>query len=201
MIRAAAIAVAALGLSACAIGNKDFACKGYPQGVTCMSAIDVYEATNGEYTRQPLNEGKGKTVAPQSGTRAAAIAAADATRNRTIQFGGNLPPPDRPIPLLSEPEVMRILFAPWKDGVGNLIAPGLVFAEVTPRTWNIGIAPTANTRALYNVAADGTAVDGPVPATNASGSTPGRAQTILPPSASATGGADNKKTAPVAARR
>jgi conjugal transfer pilus assembly protein TraV len=57
-----------------------------------------------------------------------------------------LPPPTPPTPdaLLTPARVLRIWVAPFQDGNGDLHAPGLVYTEVVPRRWAIGLdAPPA----------------------------------------------------------
>jgi len=46
--------------------------------------------------------------------------------------------PDRPIPIRTPAQVMRIWVAPWEDTNGDLIVTGYVYTEIEPRRWVIG---------------------------------------------------------------
>lgn len=128
------LAAAAL-LSGCAIGKSNFSCDGLPQGITCMSASEVYEQTNGSGSVRKGKNGQEQTE----------------VMTRTVTLGGVTPPPDRAVPVRSEPEILRIMFSPWEDQAGYLNAGGYVFSEVTPRKWSVGDVPHASTRVLHSI--------------------------------------------------
>jgi conjugal transfer pilus assembly protein TraV len=46
---------------------------------------------------------------------------------------------DGRVPIRSPAQVLRIFFAPWEDDQGNLHFSGMVFSEVQPRRWEIGL--------------------------------------------------------------
>ena len=55
----AGIALAASQLSGCSflqVGESEYSCKGMPEGVTCMSARDVYQMTENENFRKQIDE-------------------------------------------------------------------------------------------------------------------------------------------------
>lgn len=122
-------------LSGCAIGKSNFSCNGLPEGITCMSASEVYDQTNGNGSAR-----KGKDGSDQK-----------EVVTRTVTLGGVTPPPDRAVPVRTEPEVLRIMFSPWEDQAGYLNAGGYVFSEVTPRKWSVGDVPHAGTRVLHSI--------------------------------------------------
>lgn len=45
--------------------------------------------------------------------------------------------PDRPVPIRTPSQVMRIWVAPYVDANGDLNAPGFVYTEIEPRRWVI----------------------------------------------------------------
>lgn len=45
--------------------------------------------------------------------------------------------PDRPVPIRTPSQVMRIWVAPYVDTRGDLQAPGFVYTEIEPRRWII----------------------------------------------------------------
>lgn len=52
------LAVAALltGCSSLNIGNSDYACPGMPDGIQCMSTLEVYAMTNDGNVPRPMNK-------------------------------------------------------------------------------------------------------------------------------------------------
>lgn len=65
------VLIAASSLGGCSflsIGEPDYGCKGMPEGVTCMSARDVYSATESDSFRKRMAPGESSQNAePQSG--------------------------------------------------------------------------------------------------------------------------------------
>lgn len=147
-----AIAVAAL-TSGCTsimgLGSDEYACKGMPNGVTCMSAKDVYSATEGDdYKTQLKKEQEGGAASsdkPSTG---------NATRVLIAEGSDNAPVPMRarnPLPIRSQADVMRIAIDPWEDEKGDLYVPGFIYTEVEARRWEIGARnpqPTPTLRPL-----------------------------------------------------
>jgi len=134
-----AIAIAAL-TSGCTsimgLGSDEYACKGMPNGVTCMSAKDVYSATEGDDYKTQLKKeqegGTAKSDKPSSGS---------ATRVLIADGSDNAPVPMRarnPLPIRSQAVVMRIAIDPWEDEKGDLYVPGFIYTEVEARRWEIG---------------------------------------------------------------
>lgn len=122
------------------IGEKDYACSGMPDGVKCMSAREVYEATNNGQTLQSRTE-KGEPVV---GTHNGSMVARDAVIDNYVT--PNLP--DKPVPVRTPSMVMRIWVAPWEDKRGDLITPGYIYTEIEPRRWVIG-RPNESSRSTF----------------------------------------------------
>lgn len=127
-----------LPLAGCGyLGQDEYGCAGMPDGVQCLSAAKVYEAT---HTRDALGPTEASKQAPAS---QAPIAPA-------------LPPQWAPAPDLSEgkvalrtpAQVMRVYVAPWEDDKGSLHLPGMVFAEIEPRRWQVGLRQEDESRLL-----------------------------------------------------
>lgn len=135
-----AISAAAFLMSGCTsmlnIGASEYGCKGMPEGVSCMSAKEVYNATENENYKTTMKaeqqtamsdkgEGKGE---PQ-------------TRVLYAEGGDNAPIPMRarnPLPIRTQAVVMRIAIDPWEDENGDLHVPGFIYTEIEPRRWEIG---------------------------------------------------------------
>jgi len=138
---------ALLGLGLCLAGcslnpwEGKYACKGYPEGVRCHSAREVYNLTNyraalgdpaeedqencaecGERPNlaEPTQSGYVTEVTPES---TAAV--------RGLGYTG-------PMPLRSSAQIMRIWLAPWESIDGVLHLPTYLYAEVEARRWSIG---------------------------------------------------------------
>lgn len=122
--------IAAINLSGCsflALGDSDFGCKGGINGVRCLSARQVYQATeSSDYvkTASELEKESGK-AAPITG-----------------QIPGKsqvaVPSIEQPVPIRTQAKVMRIWMAPWEDEDGDLHADGYLYTEIESRRWNLG---------------------------------------------------------------
>ncbi|MBT9136391.1 MAG: hypothetical protein DDT34_01467 [Firmicutes bacterium] len=135
------IAVGAVLASGCAtMGRGEFSCPA-PDGVSCMSTTDIYEATN---ARTNLEAGMGKTAVVGVTTEWASLSLAPSTRSQVVAGAGALSFASEPVaksnemPLRSEARVMRIWVAPWTDESGDLVMPGNIFTEIEGRRWTIG---------------------------------------------------------------
>lgn len=145
------IALSSLLLSGCAkmlnVGESEYGCKGMPTGVTCMSAKDVYTATEGDSYKTQM---KMEQEEAKSGKHSATPSANSGGDTRVLYAEGadNAPMPMRarnPIPIRTQAVVMRIAIDPWEDDNGDLIVPGFIYTEIEPRRWEIGTRqPTAS---------------------------------------------------------
>lgn len=134
---AALVLVVLGGCSTFQIGESEFSCPGIPNGVHCMSTREAYEATNdGKIpapTKQDPEHESGKAEAAVDKTKSVA-------QPKDFVIDNYVAPrmPNRPIPVRTPAQVMRIWVAPWEDTNGDLIAPGYVYTEIEPRRWVIG---------------------------------------------------------------
>ena len=145
------------------VGEDDFSCPRDQYGVHCLSAREVYQATN---TTDRLG-GDGRNTATQKPEPAATSAGrwpgdgdpSPVTAGRTPAVAATVTAPAQtlpapvprtgePLPLRTPAQVMRIWIAPWEDAAGNLHAPGAVFTEIEPRRWQIGLPAMTETTAL-----------------------------------------------------
>lgn len=142
-----------LSLSGCSflqIGESEYGCKGMPNGVTCMSARDVYQLTENENFRQEVEAQAAQKGEGDGGTKQeVAVAAAP-----VVQGGERYVVPRaarNPVPIRSQATVMRVWVAPWENSTGDLIVPGFMYTEIEPRRWEIGVPaprPTPSIRPL-----------------------------------------------------
>lgn len=143
-----AAALAVTTLSGCAaLGKSDFSCPGLPNGVTCMSAIEVYHKTesHGGYDKNTMQGTQNQSGADPANQEI--HGKFDSSHNHNVAIT-----PTKPVPVLTEPEVLRIFFAPWEDENEILDAGGYVFTELRDRKWNIGVqAPMSTTRSLESL--------------------------------------------------
>lgn len=146
-----AISLSSLVLSGCVSGGggtkREFACE-RGQGVNCMSAQDVYAATESRDHLEGLTDASGELVGgtPQRASRGARSATevveSEGALMLTSISGGADPyvVPDAPedVPIRTPAKVMRIWIAPWEDDQGDLHMTGKVFTEIAPRRWAVG---------------------------------------------------------------
>lgn len=122
------------------IGSPEYACKGMPEGVSCMSAKDVFAATEGdEYKTQLKAE---QEAAAKKGKKAKNLEGEPETRVLYAEGSDNAPIPMRarnPLPIRTQAVVMRIAIDPWEDENGDLYVPGFIYTEIEPRRWEIGV--------------------------------------------------------------
>lgn len=168
MKRTLALFLATAGLGACSslgIGGGEFACNGMPDGVRCMSARDVYTLTD---DRDSLDQatvdaltGKAAPAAPvpepeQDGEPSliqASLPAPAAAMGRPVPAAyapgaAATPVPwidDGRVPVRTPASVMRVWIASWETPAGDLVMPSLIYTEIAPRRWQLGL-PTATTR-------------------------------------------------------
>lgn len=157
----AAAAVTAIALTGCTTTGK-FSCKS-PDGVSCMSAPELYEYTNGtgagaapaegiksESRRATRERQSGKVVSHQVGATGDALALSapiqpltGAVRENALSLappsvGAEIPAGGSSSIARVPAKVMRIWVAPWTDTEGDLHMPGYVYSEITTRRWSIG---------------------------------------------------------------
>jgi len=203
-----AVAAAVAGLSGCAAGSSDFACPGRPQGVRCASAVEVYNLTShtdavaataaGAIGSDPSRaaaaraaqaervRAAGQGEAAQAPMTAPGAPPATADEGRVLRVSasgagvGRLPLVDRPTPLRTPAQVMRVWLAPWEDTRGVLHIGGYHFIEVVGRRWTIGGAVNPEPARVFSINYDDTVLDrsrGPADG----GVTAGEADTVARP--------------------
>ncbi|ASJ88545.1 TPA: type IV conjugative transfer system lipoprotein TraV [Pseudomonas aeruginosa] len=128
------------GCSFLQIGESEYSCKGMPDGVTCMSARDVYQITENENFRQQIEKDAALKKAVEEGEDGAEDQiAARATPSVAAGERYVIPRPARePVPIRTQATVMRIWVAPWESAQGDLNVPGYIYTEIEPRRWEIG---------------------------------------------------------------
>jgi conjugal transfer pilus assembly protein TraV len=119
---------AAQGCSWIGLGQGNFSCPGGIEGVRCMSARQVYQATeSSDYVKvasEDDKKGESTSTTPLI------------TGQRTSQVA--VPSIKQPIPIRTQAKVMRIWMAPWEDDDGDLHADGYLYTEIENRRWNLG---------------------------------------------------------------
>lgn len=148
----AAVTTVMAGCSFLQVGESEYSCKGMPDGVTCMSARDVYQLTENENFRQEVElRQAAKDQAIKEGKSMDEVLPAVQPH---IAVGERyvVPKPARnPIPIRSQATVMRVWVAPWESDSGDLNVPGFIYTEIEPRRWEIGTPapkPTPSIRPL-----------------------------------------------------
>lgn len=142
-----------LALSGCAIGSSDFACPGRPAGVHCMSTREVYNATNhGSYvpptSDKPIGDDPSKehhkhtepSNEKQATPHEAAMQYVPAPngRNDIVSVSTLDPAVNKPVPIRTPSQVMRVWIRSWESSKGVLNSGGYSFVEVESRRWVVG---------------------------------------------------------------
>lgn len=135
----ALIATLAAMLAGCATpggrSNQKFACSA-PIGVHCMSARDVYRATE---TSDAVGPDGLRVVPSDAGDslmlEGGSLTLVDAT---SAPLFTPIATPPEAVPLRAQARVMRVWLAPWEDSAGDLHMAGHVFTEIEPRRWTVG---------------------------------------------------------------
>jgi len=131
-IKLGLLAATILALSGCSylgIGQGDFSCPGGIDGVRCMSARQVYQATeSSDYVK----------VAGDKDKQGESNIANQTPVNHPMNSQVAVPSIEQPVPIRTQAKVMRIWMAPWEDDDGDLHADGYLYTEIESRKWNLG---------------------------------------------------------------
>lgn len=148
MYKLIAMCAAAFVVTGCSnmlsIGSTEYACKGMPEGVSCMSAKDVYSATENENYKTMLQAEQ--QAAKDGSDKSDKVDGEPTTRVLYAEGTDNAPIPMRarnPLPIRTQAVVMRIAVDPWEDENGDLYVPGFIYTEIEPRRWEIGARQTS----------------------------------------------------------
>ena len=156
-----ALSVIVIGGSGCAaVGSGQFSCPGRPEGVRCASAREVYELTQQADSVEATadralgnNPSRAAAARQAQGERAAAAAQPAQPRaepppadggDMQVSTGSGMPGAalfpqvDRPTPVRTPAQVMRVWLAPWEDTRGVLHIGGYHYVEVVARRWTLG---------------------------------------------------------------
>ncbi|WP_308377341.1 type IV conjugative transfer system lipoprotein TraV [Serratia marcescens] len=139
MLGMGAVLLVLSGCSSFNIGSDEYGCPGMPSGVQCMSARDVYSATNDGNVPRPMKPEEVKAKAEADGGGSSDVSVSSSNSGDSVIDNYVAPRlPGRPIPIRTPAQVMRIWVAPWEDTNGDLIVTGYVYTEIEPRRWVIG---------------------------------------------------------------
>ena len=130
--------IGVLLLAGCAIGKSDFTCSGIPEGVSCLSASQVYEAS--KRTDGPVTEKPGRLDAEEAQEPAKSGPKPVLTMAPDIADGA--------LPLRTPSRIMRIWIAPWETEDSDLHLTKLIYTEIEPRRWMVGKTAQAHAREI-----------------------------------------------------
>ena len=182
-----AVAAALAGLAGCAVGSGEFSCPGRPQGVRCASAVEVYNLTsNTDAVAATAADAIGSDPSRATEARAAqservqaamhgeagqppmtvpGAPPATADEGQAVRVSasgaavGRLVLVDRPTPVRTPAQVMRVWLAPWEDTRGVLHIGGYHFIEVVGRRWTIGGPVNPEPARVFSINHDDTVPD------------------------------------------
>lgn len=129
------VVVGSFVLSGCAsvfsMGEPEYSCPGGKDGVRCMSAKDVYHATENADQVAPQNEDNKSGKKKDSEVVPDQKPVVRSQSNPTIKIG-NL------VPIRTPARIMRIAVNTWEDESRRLHGGQFVFTEIESRKWNVG---------------------------------------------------------------
>lgn len=142
--------IAALGvlsaLTGCAsMGESNFKCKGYPDGLACHSPQEVLKLTDGDDYKAQINKAA-REARSEEGEEVedSSLLKEDSSQLRKEKVNTenvlNVIPEHSKgvIPLRTPAQVMRIQVRPWESETNDLFVPGYIYTEIEPRRWMIG---------------------------------------------------------------
>lgn len=129
ILMSSVLGVMSLVLPACGHYKSDFSCKGYPDNAVCLSTTQVYERRHEQLTSMKGNEGGNSTSKPSAASADRVAAIAGQTEFHLGQ------------PNVSQPVVLQVWIAPWRDSKNNLHEAQLVYAMVESSDWLYGRRP------------------------------------------------------------
>jgi len=136
------------------IGESEYACKGRPEGVRCLSASEVYTATeSSDYVKisAPTTDLDSENSIEEDffeeDIQTEVVKTSVKKKNKEngllistekINSGPVVATFRKPRPIRIPAKVMRIWFAPWEDESGRLMVTNFVYNELEKRRWSIG---------------------------------------------------------------
>jgi len=134
----ATIVLISAALSGCAnlgFGEKEYACPGRPDGVSCVSTTDLYDMTDGDDYAEQLEAARRRPGDKNSKP--------EDVQARFAKPRGPKPVvpelEDGAMPIRTPARVMRIWVAPWETAIGDLHLAEMVYTEVEARRWQVGV--------------------------------------------------------------
>jgi|JI10StandDraft_1071094.scaffolds.fasta_scaffold36880_4 conjugal transfer pilus assembly protein TraV len=140
------------------VGESSYSCQGLPQGVRCMSARDIYTATNNADHVGPTGPNGAKPAAQDTPAQLALQKTLTGAFPRSVE--DLTPITEAAVPVRSPAKVIRTWIAPWEDDEGYLHASEYVFAEVEGRRWSIGNQTFGDSSSLSKPLKTGMGVSG-----------------------------------------
>ncbi|WP_268747577.1 TraV family lipoprotein [Geoalkalibacter subterraneus] len=115
------------------LGNGNYGCEGFPEGVNCMSARDVYNLTDfdGEIQAQLQAQENKKSDQQSQMPVPAQTLHRDEIAQRMLDTNGS-------IPIRTPAQVIRITVFSWEDKYGALHSGDTIYSEVEQRRWMVG---------------------------------------------------------------
>ena len=157
IIALGALALVSQGCSFMGVGQGNYTCPGGVDGVRCLSARQVYQATEtSDYVKTVNTDNNNEK---KDGDKS--IGSTGGLPQRKSQVA--VPTIEQPVPIRTQAKVMRIWMVPWEDDDGDLHADGYLYTEIENRRWNLGEKITSPNTAISPLT-----IETPLPANNRS---------------------------------
>jgi conjugal transfer pilus assembly protein TraV len=136
------VITAAASLGGCVFGRAKYDCPA-PNGVACMSARQIYAAT--ETTDHVEKKTDAKPMTPASEAMPTNHATAGLVFDGAEMTLASTPTPPRTVDVIPEnlpvrlpARILRVWVAGWEDDQGALHTPSVLYTEIAPRRWALG---------------------------------------------------------------
>lgn len=162
VIKSSALLLSVLVTGCASLGHDDYGCKGMPNGSTCMSTVEIYEATNSKnnlevdykdereesgswFSKGKESEESGKdndTPDPEIMNR---------FRNQQRYIDSIVPDAKGTVPVLKSAEVLRYWVGDHETDEGHWNGESVHFVEITPRKWSTGEVHETNPEVFHPI--------------------------------------------------
>lgn len=126
-----------LVMQGCAtIGESEFKCKGYPDGLPCTSLNEVYTMTDGDDYQEKIDA----ATVTEDGDESTDKPKANEVPTQVVKTTPTVIPDHSRsvIPLRTPSQVMRVQIRPWESKSNVFVVPGYHYVEIEERRWMIG---------------------------------------------------------------
>lgn len=137
------LALSSLFMQGCATlgqGKTDYSCTDGSSTGSCLSAIEMYQATNNKkkVTSKDIKEFKEKKMMAEEQAEKNEVVETPQPQHAFVNQARLIQPKNIPMPVRNQTGVARIWIAPWEDSNSRLHSGEFVFNDIETDKWYIG---------------------------------------------------------------